>query len=454
VYDGGALVRKSIKLGKPIIVVAINYRLGLFGFASGPIIREDNKLAGDEGVGNYGLRDQRKALEWLYHFIGDFGGDPSNITLFGQGSGASDIISHLHSIANQKRPLFQRAIVQSALIEHNVPDVATAGWHLSRTMSQLHLSTLAQLRTIDAERLITLGHSLRATDDGVFFRSGWRASVLPQEHPHHVDHLGHARLHPHKHKGRRSRSRSTSTAHAPQHHDPTSTSQPLIIGDCSFDSFLWSLPASLWSSSAVMRRLKAVCGSLSKASALLRAYDISSYTPPDELVERILELINDARIAWPTQVVVDGAQRDGEAKGVWRYTFDQEGHTRGIPHHAADLMYLFDNVPVPAVSQPVVLPSEDSDYFDDDWAIPVVDEFSYGRVRDAIQERWIAFAYGEVPWNEDKVFVFGPEGETGERSSCIFEGRRRKHIWKEALEPLGMQLVQKIGVELSNGPTE
>jgi carboxylesterase type B len=190
---------------------------------------------------------------------------------------------------------------------------------------------------------------------------------------------------------------------------------------------------------------------LTKASTLLRAYDISSYTPPEELVERILELINDARIAWPIEGVVEGARRDRDGKNVWRYIFDQEGPTRGIPHHAADLMYLFDNVPTP-ISQPLVLPTEEPEFFDDEWAMPIVDEFSYGRVRDAIQERWIAFAYGEVPWNEDKVFVFGPEGETGERSSCIFEGRRRKQVWKEALEPLGMQLVQKVGVELSNGP--
>lgn len=318
-------------------------------------------------------------------------------------------------------------------------------------MSQLHLSTLAQLRSVDAESLLAVGQSFRATDDGVFFRQGWRSSVLPQDNPYRVENSGHGRLSAHKLKSRRSRSRSVSTAHVPQHHDPLPDLQPMIIGDCAFDSFLWSLPASLWSVSGVIRRLKAVCGSLTKASALLRAYDISSYTPPDELVERILELINDARIGWPTQVVVEGAQRDRGGKGVWRYTFDQEGPTRGIPHHATDLMYLFDNVPLP-ISQPVVLPSEESDYFDDDWAIPTVDEFSYGRVRDVIQERWIAFAYGEVPWNEDKVFVFGPEGEIGERSSCIFEGRRRKQVWKEALEPLGMQLVQKVGVELSNGP--
>ena len=62
----------------------------------------------------------------------------------------------------------------------------------------------------------------------------------------------------------------------------------------------------------------------------------------------------------------------------------------------------------------------------DGWMAPVVDTYSYTRVRDAIQERWIAFANGETPWNEEKVWVFGPEAETGERSRWIFDGRRRR----------------------------
>jgi carboxylesterase type B len=221
-----------------------------------------------------------------------------------------------------------------------------------------------------------------------------------------------------------------------------------MIGDCPYDASLWFLPASLWTPSSVVRRLKAVCASLSRATALLRAYDISAYTPPEELVENVLALINDARVAWPTQAVVEGAR--SEKAGVWRYAFDQEGPARGIPHHATDLIYLFDNIPVPMpTSQPFETGSFDEN---DEWTMPVVDDYSYERVRDVIQERWIAFAHGEAPWNENKVFVFGPEGEVGERSSCIFEGRRRTQIWKEALEPLGMQLVQKIGTELSNGP--
>jgi len=234
---------------------------------------------------------------------------------------------------------------------------------------------------------------------------------------------------------------------------------------------LWSLPISLWSSSGVARRTKAICQSLSKSSNVLRAYDISAYTPDDEIVDRVLELVNDARVAWPTECVAENARRERGGHGVWRYVFDQEGPSRGIPHHAADLVYLFGNVPLPASCLPSEgsadvyfdgsfddVPSDDEECCpityreDDEWMTAVVDEYSFARVRDELQERWIAFAYGEAPWREDKVFVFGPEGETGERSHGIFDGRRRRQVWKEAFEPLGAHLVQKLGVELSRGP--
>lgn len=66
------------------------------------------------------------------------------------------------------------------------------------------------------------------------------------------------------------------------------------------------------------------------------------------------------------------------------------------------------------------------DMDDADWSISLVDEWTYTPVRDAMQERWIRYAQGEAPRSDDKdkVFVFGPEGETGERSQVIFEGRR------------------------------
>lgn len=431
----------------------------------------------------------------MHHFIGDFGGDHSNITLFGESTGASDIVSHLLSSCNEKRPLFHRAIVQSAILDPNIPDVPSAGWHMSRLMSALHITTIDQLRALDADKLVPFGQALRGVDDGIFFRKDWKHYFVPEgAHAHH-----HHQLHDLARLSRRSESKSRSRRSTSRPMlDSAGSSlgslrlelpanlQPLIVGDCASDALLWALPASHWTPSGVARRLKAICQSLSKASNLLNAYDISSHTPDDEITERVLDLINDARVAWPTECVAQSAKRDRGGRGVWRYVFDQEGPTRGIPHHAADILYLFDNAPLPESARPssrsmsdasdvdMMYPESFSCDFDDDdgmevkigsvfrdeefavddeaWATPSVDEWSYARVRDAIQERWISFASGEAPWNEEKVMVFGPEGETGERSSWIFEGRRRRHTWKEALEPLGMSIVHKVGVELSRGP--
>ena len=123
-----------------------------------------------------------------------------------------------------------------------------------------------------------------------------------------------------------------------------------MIGDCGAESLLWSLPASFWNGPGLVRRIRAVCQSLSKSTALFRAYDLSSHTPPDELPERILDLINDARFAWPTECLAASAKRARGGHGVWRYVFDQEGPSRALPHHAVDLLYLFDNVPIAAAS--------------------------------------------------------------------------------------------------------
>ncbi|KAJ7731122.1 Alpha/Beta hydrolase protein [Mycena maculata] len=457
VYDGGSIVRKSMLIEKPVIVVTFNFRIGLFGFAASPLIQEDNAAAGDVGAGNYGLRDQRTAMKWIHRYIQDFGGDPGNVTLFGESSGAADILCHLLSNANEDRPLFHRAIVQSAIIDHSIPNVVSAGWHLSRVMGSLDVSTVAELRAVSCEKLVknSCGSTLRAVDDGQFFLPDWRTHFLPEAPSHHH----HPGLKPRAAPRGRSRSRTRPpVAKTPIH-------QPLIIGDTGSASLAWSLPASLWTSQAVVRRLNAICQSITDASLLLSAYDICLGTPDDEIVDRVLELIGDTRVAWPTECVAARARRRRAGTGVWRYVFDQDAPAGA--GHKADLAYLFDTAPPPPASPPPSLDFCDSFDLDDDddahdrkfdsdgedeWLQPSVDEWAYRRVRDTMQERWIAFAHGEAPWNPDKVYVFGPEGEVGERSSVIFESRRRRAVWTEALEPLGMQLVQKVGVELSRGP--
>ncbi|KAI1397828.1 Alpha/Beta hydrolase protein [Hypoxylon fuscum] len=81
------LVTLSTSLNKPIIYVAINYRLSIFGFARLPILKNQKSL-------NVGMRDQRAALQWIKDNIAAFGGDPNRITVFGLSAGGSFLSFH------------------------------------------------------------------------------------------------------------------------------------------------------------------------------------------------------------------------------------------------------------------------------------------------------------------------------------------------------------------------
>ena len=91
-----------------IILVTINYRLGLAGFLAHPLLQQEDALA----CGNYGILDQMKALEWVRENIGAFGGDPENITIFGQSAGAVSVQVLLS--AARAKGVFAKAIIQSA----------------------------------------------------------------------------------------------------------------------------------------------------------------------------------------------------------------------------------------------------------------------------------------------------------------------------------------------------
>ncbi|XP_039633159.1 neuroligin-2b [Perca fluviatilis] len=96
-FDGSVLAAYG-----NVIVVTMNYRLGVLGFLS----------TGDQSAkGNYGLLDQIQALRWLNENIGHFGGDPERITIFGSGAGAACV--NLLILSHHSEGLFQRAIAQS-----------------------------------------------------------------------------------------------------------------------------------------------------------------------------------------------------------------------------------------------------------------------------------------------------------------------------------------------------
>lgn len=111
-YEAQTLAREN-----GVIVVSLNYRLGILGFGAW----QDWPALG--GVSNAGLRDQLLALQWVQDHIADFGGDPGQVTVFGESAGGMSIACLMAS--PQARGLFQRAIIQSGSADHVLlPDEA------------------------------------------------------------------------------------------------------------------------------------------------------------------------------------------------------------------------------------------------------------------------------------------------------------------------------------------
>ena len=102
-----------------VVVVTINYRLGVLGFLSHPALTAESP---DRVSGNYGILDQQAAMRWVQRNIANFGGDPANVTLFGESAGGLDI--HTHLASPLAAGLFHRAIIQSGAYAVNQSSMA------------------------------------------------------------------------------------------------------------------------------------------------------------------------------------------------------------------------------------------------------------------------------------------------------------------------------------------
>lgn len=101
-YDGARLATAA----RDVVVVVPNYRLDTLGFLAHPALTEEQGTSG-----NYGLKDQQAALRWVQQNISAFGGDPGNVTLFGESAGAFDVC--YQQVATGREGLFHRAILES-----------------------------------------------------------------------------------------------------------------------------------------------------------------------------------------------------------------------------------------------------------------------------------------------------------------------------------------------------
>ncbi|MBU3969807.1 MAG: carboxylesterase family protein, partial [Alphaproteobacteria bacterium] len=104
-YDGARLAKRGV------VVVTINYRLGRLGFFDHPALASERAVG--EPAANYGVMDQIAALEWVRDNAAAFGGDPGNVTIFGESAGGAAVTQLM--VAPSARGLFHRAVVQSGM---------------------------------------------------------------------------------------------------------------------------------------------------------------------------------------------------------------------------------------------------------------------------------------------------------------------------------------------------
>jgi len=146
-YDGAGLARRGI------VVVTLNYRLGVFGFLVHPGLRAEDPQG---CAGNYGFLDQLAALRWVRDNIASFGGDPAKVTLAGQSAGAASVCAQV--LSPQAKGLFRAAVAQSgSMVGRHAPialsEAETRGQELARAANA---SDIASLRALPATELLCL----------------------------------------------------------------------------------------------------------------------------------------------------------------------------------------------------------------------------------------------------------------------------------------------------------
>lgn len=145
-YDGEAMARRGI------VVVTVNYRLGVFGFLAHPELTQESP---DHASGNYGFQDQAAALRWVRQNIAAFGGDPAQVTIAGESAGSISVSALMAS--PRSKTLFARAIGESGslLSAGMTPRPLAAAEQTGLAFgTSLGAPSLAALRTLHAQRLL------------------------------------------------------------------------------------------------------------------------------------------------------------------------------------------------------------------------------------------------------------------------------------------------------------
>lgn len=169
IFNGAELARQGV------IVVTVNYRLGPLGFLAHPLL---NAESSHNSSGNYGLLDKIAALNWIRDNIAQFGGNPGNMTIFGQSAGSQSVCALMASPL--AKGLFAKAIGQSAACMRPLDELDPNGHNTGEALIA-SLTTAKQadtLRQISPQQLINAAQTTQWAGQSRIVVDGW---VLPDE---------------------------------------------------------------------------------------------------------------------------------------------------------------------------------------------------------------------------------------------------------------------------------
>ncbi|KAK1147552.1 hypothetical protein N8T08_000894 [Aspergillus melleus] len=360
IFDAVNLVSHSIKIGKPIVCVNFNYRVGLGGFLASEAIRKELHRDGHHGCGNFGFTDQQVAFEWVQRYISSLGGDEEQVTAVGESAGGISISNQM--VAAQP-PYFRRAVCMSGL------SVSIPAWTMEEherlfrgTCQHFEIDAsredvLSCLRQIPQQELANATSVIQGVPSGTGnpCLDGWFYAQDPCEI-----------------------------------REPPDWVEGFMLGDTYHEGVIFHLNLLGDTYDSIRKTLREHIQSDEDTDWILSAYDISADISHEALLSRVEHMCGDAIFKIPNYATALASQGLRSQNAVFGYHFDQRSGLKnafeGTAYHAHELLYLFGNLDNK-------LSAEEREM-----------EKEFARA-------WVLFCYGESPWEtlHGKWKVWGPD---------------------------------------------
>lgn len=316
-YNISNLVARSLEIGQPVIGVAINYRLNIFGFLA----------SRDIGAkGNMGFKDQVLAFRWIKKHIAGFGGDPDKVTAVGESAGAISLSTLLCAAGVGTPGLFERVVLMSGETTLRKPRPQTWQQQLYEEQSTLlHLdpsdpaARREKLLESDAEQLaqqLPLAQHFTPTIDRSWLKTDITLDLLSNTHR--------------------------------AEHKP-SWCKEHVVGDSAHDGTV--LKTRILDHPHVLERLRDACATYltpSETNDLLSAYKLhdsgsNATTTKEEQIDRLRALVSELRFYLPTLAVHRGWQNRPSMRYHFHVPNPFPGPFKGLASHELDVAFLLQN---------------------------------------------------------------------------------------------------------------